>query len=101
MKIIAEFNECPDCKVDDRLVKTICEKEIELGNLSENFAPYSSANIYAPVDATRKPLLVGGRLLAARVLRDVCIKCGKEFTTRIEMGHVTPSADPRLPPTFA
>lgn len=100
MEVIAEFNKCPGCKVDARLMNTIIQEEVVKGNMSEGVVGCTQVEVFCNVDP-RKPFIAGGRLPGARVFWDVCTKCGRRFITRIERGHVTPPTRPGLPPTFA
>lgn len=100
MRTIAEFCECPDCKVDARLMNSIVQEEVAKGNMGEGMAPCTSANIYCNIDP-RRPPIAGGRVPGARVTRDICTRCGREYTVRIEIGHVTAPVRPGMPPAFS
>lgn len=100
MEIIAEFKECPDCKVDARLMNFIVQKEIEKGNIGKDLMPNTQAKIFTNIDA-RKPPLAGGRVPSGRVYYDICMKCGREYIWRIEKGHMTIPARPGQIPVFA
>ena len=99
MEVLVEFKECPDCKVDARLMNSIVQEEITKGNMGEGTIPFSDMKMMYNLDP-RKTILTGSRLPGARVTYDICTKCGKEFTTKIELGHVLPSSNPGVPPTF-
>lgn len=100
MELIAEFKECPDCKVDAWLMKSIVQEQIAKGNMGEDVTANTASKIITNVDA-RKPPLVGGRIPSARVYYDICTKCGKERVVRIEKGHVTIPSRPGMLPEFA
>lgn len=100
MRVIAEFYKCPNCKADARLMGSIVQEEMAKGNMGEGVVGCTQINVYCNVDP-RRPPIVGGRIPGARVFKDVCTNCGKEFTTRIESGHVTPSTIEGMPPTFS
>jgi len=100
MKLVAEFKECPDCKVDARLMNPIIQEEIAKGNMSKNVLSCASADITFVIDPSHPPIS-GGRVPGARVLRDICTKCGRTYTVRIESGYVTLPARAGLPVTFA
>ena len=100
MKILAEFKECPDCKVDSRLMNTIIEEEATKGNMGTDTPSWTSIRVIANTDV-RVPQIVGGRIPAARVTTDICTKCGREFTTKIEVGHITIPARPGMTPNFS
>jgi len=100
MEVIAEIKECPNCHVDARLMNMIAQEAIKLGNLGENVVPNTMGKIITNVDP-RKPPLVGGRVISARVYYDICTNCGKEYIWRIEKGHVTIPARPGIPPKFS
>lgn len=100
MKVIAEFKECPDCKVDARLMNTIVQEEMVKGNMSKDVVSWTIAAIYCNVDP-RRPPIAGGRVPGARVFKDICTKCGREYTVRIETGYVTLPSRPGVLPTFA
>ena len=100
MEVIAEFKECPDCKVDAWLMKSIMRMEIIEGNVGEDVVPNTMTKLITNLDA-RKPPLLGGRVASARIYYDICTKCGKEQPVRIEKGHVTMPSRPGQPPVFA
>lgn len=100
MKVIAEFKECPDCKVDARLMNSIVQEEIAKGNMGVDTISFIDIRVVCNVDP-KKPPIVGGRIPGARITRDMCTKCGKEFTTKIEIGYITPPTRPNMPPIFA
>lgn len=100
MEIIAEIKECPDCKVDARLMNIIAQEAIKLGNFGEDIVPNTAAKIITNIDP-RKPPLVGGRVISARVYYDICCKCGRERIWRIEKGYVTIPARPGMAPEFS
>ncbi len=99
MEVVAEFNECPDCKVDAWLMKSIMRMEIIKGNVGEDVVPNTGTKVFTNLDA-RKPPLIGGRVASARVYYDICTKCGVEKPVRIEKGHVT-MPQPGHAPIFA
>ena len=100
MKILAEFKECPNCKVDSRLMGSIVWEEIAKGFLNKDILGCISAEIYCNVDPNRPPI-VGGRIPGARVYRDICTKCGKEYVVRIDFGYLTVPASPNSQPIFS
>lgn len=100
MELIAEFKECPHCKVDARLMDPIVREEIAKGNMGEDMTGSTMCKVFTNIDV-RKPPLVGGRVLSARVFYDVCTKCGYEYPVRIEKGHVTMPSRPGVLPVFA
>lgn len=100
MEIIAEFKECPYCKVDARLMQSIVDAEIARGNASEGMIGHTKSHIYTNIDTTKEHL-VGGRLPSARVYWDICMECGRELPVRIEKGYVTPPARIGDPVVFA
>jgi len=99
MKVLAEFKVCRDCKSSKRLMDSIVQKEIELGNMSKMAFGFTQIAIYCNVDPT-KQLISGGRMLGSRVFKDICLGCGKEYIFRIESGHVMTSSTPGVVPTF-
>jgi len=99
MKVIAEFKECPDCKVDARLMDPIIQEEIAKGNMSKDVLSCASADITFIIDPKHPPI-TGGRVAGARVLRDICIKCGRTYTVRIDRGYVTLPTRAGMPVTF-
>lgn len=99
MEVIFELNECPDCKMDAWLMKSIVQKEIEKGNMGEDVVANTQTRVITNIDA-RKPSLVGAGIPSARVFYDTCMKCGKEHIVRIEKGHVTLPTRPGMPPIF-
>ncbi|GAI09501.1 unnamed protein product, partial [marine sediment metagenome] len=96
----AEFNECPDCKVDARLMNSIVQEEVAKGNMGKEAVACTDVRVFCNVDPS-KPQLAGGRLPGAKVYRDMCTKCGREFTSRIERGYVTLPTTPGMPPVFS
>jgi hypothetical protein len=100
MKTISEFKECPDCKVDARLMNSIVQEEVLKGNMGEDTIAFTDAKIICNIDP-RRPPIAGGRVPGARVIRDICTKCGREFTTKIERGYVTPPTTPGGVPIFS
>jgi len=100
MEVIAELKECPDCKVDARLMNSIVQKEVEKGSMGKDMTPNTQAKIITNIDP-RKPPLAGGRVPSGRVFYDICMKCGKEYIWRIEKGHVNIPTRPGQPPIFA
>jgi len=98
--VVFRRKECPTCKKEAWLMRSIVEQEIRKGNLGKDVLACTRAEICAVIDA-RRPAIVGGRVPGARILHDVCTECGEECITFIETGHITLSTDPRLPPTFA
>ena len=100
MEVLAEFKECPDCKVDAWLMKTIMQIEVAKGNIGDDVIPNSMTKLITNLDA-RKPPIVGGRVASARVYYDICIKCGAENPVRIEKGHITMPSGPGQSPVFA
>lgn len=100
MIVLAEFKECPDCKVDARLMNSIVQEEIAKGNIGADVVANTMTKMITNLDA-RKPPLVGGRVPSARVFYDICCKCGKEYAVRIEKGHVTMPSGPGVIPVFA
>ncbi len=99
MEIVAEFNECPDCKVDAWLMKSIMRMEIIKGNVGADVVPNTGTKVFTDIDA-RNPPLIGGRVVSARVYYDICTKCGEEKPVRIEKGYVT-MPRPGQAPIFA
>lgn len=100
MKIIAEFRECPDCKVDARLMHLIISEEISKGNMGDNTLACTAVKVVTNIDP-RKPPISGARIPSARIFYDMCTKCGKEYTVRIEQGHVAIPLRPTDPVVFA
>lgn len=100
MKTIAEFEKCPDCKIDARLMNSIVQEEIAKGNMSKDIVPCTHGDIYCNIDPRHLPL-TGGRVPGARVLYDICTKCGRSYTVRIETGYVTTPVRQGMPPTFS
>lgn len=100
MEVLAEFKECPDCKVDARLMNSIAQMEIIKGNMGKDVVPNTQARIITNIDM-RKPPLTGARVPSARVFFDICTKCGREYIFRIEKGHITLPARPGAPVVFA
>lgn len=100
MKTIAEFDKCPDCGASARLMGPIIQEEVAKGNMSSDLAGYTQVSVYCNVDQ-RRPPIVGGRIPGARVFKDVCVNCGREYTVRIETGHVTLPTRRDMPPTFS
>ena len=100
MEVIFELKECPDCKVDAWLMRSIVKKEIEKGNMGEGTIPTTNTGVITNID-TRKPPIAGGRVPSARVHYDICMKCGKEQIWRIEKGYVTIPTRPGQSPEFA
>lgn len=100
MKTIATFNKCPDCKVDKRLMNTIVQEEIAKGNMSKEAFGCTMMNVYSNIDPMRPPI-AGGRVPGARVTRDICTGCGREYTTKIETGHITIPTHQNQPPSFS
>ena len=100
MELIAEFKECPDCKVDARLMNSIVQEEIAKGNIEEGSPAATDGRVITNINILTPPL-VGGRLAGARVFYDICTKCGTEYIVRIEKGHVTLPTRPGMLPTFA
>lgn len=99
MEVIAEFNECPDCKLDAWLMKSIVRMEVIKGNMGEDVVGNTQTRIITNIDG-RRPPLIGARIPSARVFYDTCMKCGKEHIVRIEKGHVTLPTRPGMPPEF-
>jgi len=99
MKLLGEFKECPYCLVDERLMNGICQTQKDLGNMNEAVVGATHVDVYCNVDPT-KPVISGGRVPAARVFRDICSKCGREYTVRIEVGFLTTPTRPGGPTTF-
>ena len=64
MKTVAEFTECPDCKVDARLMNPIIQEEISKGNMSNEVLSCSSADIIFVIDPSHPPI-AGGRVPGA------------------------------------
>lgn len=100
MKTIATFDECPDCKVDKRLMNGIVQEEIAKGNMSKEALGCTVMQVYSNIDPMKIPI-AGGRVPGARITKDICTKCGGEYTTRIETGHVTIPTRQGQPPTFS
>jgi len=100
MEVILELKECPDCKVDARLMNSIVQKEIEKGNMGKDTMPTTNTRVITNIDI-RRPPLAGGRVPSARVSYDICMKCGKEHIWRIDKGYVTIPTRPGVPPEFA
>lgn len=99
MKTVFEFKECPDCKVDARVMNIIIQEEVAKGNMSKDVVPCISVSLYSVIDP-RRPPLIGARIPGARVLRDICTRCGREVTTKIEVGRVTVPLKPGDPIQF-
>ena len=99
MEVVLDLKECPNCKVDAWLMKSIMRMEIIKGNVGEDVVPNSAMKIVTNLD-TRKPPLLGGRVASARVYYDICTKCGREQPVRIERGHMTIPTGPNSIPEF-
>jgi hypothetical protein len=100
MKVVFERNVCPSCGVDARLMAQIVGEERKLNNVGEGTLACTQAKIITNIDP-RKPPIAGGRIKSARVLYDICTKCGKEYVVRIEQGFITIPLSPQQQPTFA
>ncbi len=100
MEVLAEFRECPGCKVDAWLMKSIMKIEVVKGNIGADVMPGTMTKVFTNLD-TRKPPLLGGRVASARVYYDICCQCGKEHPVRIEKGYVTIPSSPGQVPVFA
>lgn len=100
MQVVSDFKECPDCKVDAWLMRSITQEQKANGSIGDDVVGNTFTKVVTNMDA-RKPPLVGARILSARVYYDICTKCGKEQPVRIEKGHVTLPASPNMPPVFA
>ena len=100
MKVLAELKECPNCKVEVWLMRSIANEEIKKGFMSGGTFGFSKAEVFCNLDLT-KPMLAGGRAPGARVFRDICTRCMKEQIVRIETGHVTMPTRQGMLPVFA
>ena len=100
MKVVAEFKECRECKVDARLMHTLVQEEIKLGNMTPGTLGCTRIDVYSNMDTNRPPI-AGGRIRSARVYSDICTKCGKEYIVKIETGYVTVPANPGIAPIFS
>ena len=100
MRVISEITECPDCKVDARLMNSLVREEIEKGNMDKGTIGYVGISVYGNINLS-KPMIAGGRVPGARVYKDICTKCGKEFTVRIEVGHIIMPTRQDMPPVFS
>ena len=92
--------DCPNFGEDHRLMSTIIAEEIKKGNVSEGAVAGTRAEMYNFIDAKKLPI-IGGRIPGGRSYKDICTKCGREYTFRIERGHVTMPSRPGQLPTFA
>ena len=99
MEVVLDLEKCPNCKDGAWLMKSIMMMEIVKGNVGEDVIPNSATKIITNLDA-RKPPLIGGRVVSARVYYDICTKCGREQPFRLEKGYVT-MPQPGMPPIFA
>jgi len=99
MEVVAEFVNCPKCEEDHRLMHGIVKDQIENDNMGEKAIGCTDIKVYCNIDPTHIPI-VGGRVPGARVYFDMCTKCGKIYTVRIEKGHVSIPSTPGLPPEF-
>lgn len=100
VEVVAEFHECQDCKVDARLMQSIADGMIEKGNADVGSLGAVRTEIYSIVNPT-KPPIAGARIPSARVSWDICTKCGRTFTVKIEKGHMTMPLAPGGQPTFS
>jgi len=99
MEVVAEFEECPDCKVDAWLMKSVMKPAITMGTVGDDVIPNSRTILISNLDA-RRPPIIGGRVASARVYYDICAKCGVERPVRIEKGYIT-MPRPGQAPEFA
>jgi glutaredoxin len=100
MKLLSEFNNCPHCKADARLMNTLVQAEIDKGNMGAEIIPWTFITVYCNIDSSRPPI-AGGRVPAARIYKDMCTECGEEFTTRIETGFLTMPLRAGAAPVFS
>ena len=99
MKLLKEIKRCPYCFRDKRLMNGICQAQKDLGNMDKAVVGATHVDVYCNIDPT-KPVISGGRMAAARVFRDICGNCGREYVVRIEVGYLTTPTRPGSPATF-
>lgn len=100
MEVVLDLKECPNCKADAWLMKSIMKMEVVKGNIGEDMFPNTATKLVTNLDA-RKPPLLGGRVASARVYYDICCRCGREQPVRLEKGYVTMPSRPGQAPEFA
>jgi hypothetical protein len=95
MKTIGEYRKCtgnlPDgtmCGANSWLMNEIVKEQVNLGNIGKDAVGCVEMPVYTNFDA-RKPPIAGGRVKSARVMYDICKKCGHKQVVRIEEGYVT------------
>jgi hypothetical protein len=79
--------DCPEYGKDNRLMQGLINKEIAIARAPAGTAGNMSDMIYTPsIPGTVKS--PGSRASAARVLIDMCTKCGQEYVTEIWEGQL-------------
>lgn len=99
--VLAEFDKCPNCGSDRRLLKELAQEAKEKGLVSEDFKPQPLVMATPPLRNPLKPPIIGMKYSNAIILFDVCLECGTLYAFRILRGLIEAfpaSGQPVIPP---
>lgn len=83
---VLEYEKCPVCGSDERLVASLAAKEIDRGINSAALAHYLQTWPFV-LRKPSLPTIIGSRSPAGNVSIDICKGCGVVRAIRIEIGE--------------